>query len=109
MKVHLKLAGKYVGVDPSKPSVVYHDRATGGAWEDVDLQPQADGLFLARFIAADRVLSVQPDGRLETRPAGTDGAYELLRATTQPEGLDILYREADGRIVGVPLTIEEVK
>jgi hypothetical protein len=110
MRVYLKHGGKYIGADPAKPNAVYSDRVAGGGWEAVELTPQGDGgLFDARLVAADRQLSLQPDGRLETRPAGTFDAYELFRATEQPEGLAILYREQDGAVVGVPLSIEEVQ
>lgn len=109
MRVYVKAAGKYVGADPAHGERPYRDRVAGGGWEEVELQLQPGDHFLARLVAANRVLSIQPDGRLETRPAGTAGAYELLRATTQPEGLNLLYREADGAIVGVPFTIEEVQ
>lgn len=108
MKVFLKLNGHYVGVEPGT-SKVYADRAAGGGWEEVELAPKDGGLFIATFVAANLVLSVQPDGRLETRPAGTDGPFELLRATSQPEGLDILYREDGGQVLGEPLTIEAVE
>jgi hypothetical protein len=107
MRVFLKLAGKYIGVQPGTDRV-YADRAAGQGWEEIELTPRDGGQFLARFVAADKALSIQPDGRLETRPAGTAGAYEHLRATSQPEGLDILYREDDGRVLGVPLSIEEI-
>lgn len=108
MKIFAKLHGRYIGVDPSRPDAVYADRAAGGAWELLELQPRDGGLFLVRFVEADRVLSIQPDGKLETRQAGTDGAYELLRATLQPEGVAILYRVDDaGVVLGVPLTLEE--
>lgn len=107
MRVFLKLAGKYVGVDPSALETVYHDRGQGGAWEAVELTPHDDGHFDARFVEANVQLSIQPDGRLETRPAGTFGAYEQLRASVQPEGLGILYREDGGAVLGVPLSIEE--
>jgi hypothetical protein len=109
MRVYLKLAGKYIGVDPVKPGTVYTDRTEGGGWEVVELTRHEGGHFDAKFVAANVQLSVQPDGRLETRPAGTFGAYEQLRATSQPEGLDLLYRDADGAVLGVPLTIETVK
>lgn len=106
MRVFLKCRGRYVGVEPGT-TTVYADRDAGAAWEEVDLMPLGAGFFLARFVAADRMLSIQPDGSLETRPAGTDGAYEQLRATSQPEGLDILYRADGDRVLGAPLVIVE--
>lgn len=121
MRVFLKRLGRYVGVEPSaqRPgelaaeyeqrmrAAVYADRDAGAAWEEVELTPLGDGEFGARLVAADRQLSIQPDGSLETREAGTLGAYERLRATSQPEGLNLLYRVADGMPCGVPLVIAE--
>ena len=108
MRVFLKSHGQYIGVEPGTTNV-YADRAAGGAWEEVELESKGSGAFVATFVADSVVLSIQPDGRLETRPAGTDGPYELVRATSQPEGLDILYRE-DGAtgVIGSPLTIEAI-
>jgi len=108
MRVLLRWYGKYIGVEPGTAKV-YADRAAGGAWETVTLEPKGDGLFLPTFEASGLVLSGQPNGSLETRPGGTAGPYELWRATSQPEGLDILYREDDGKVLGVPLTIEAVQ
>jgi hypothetical protein len=108
MRVYLKSAGKYVGVEPSTPEVVYANREHPGAWEEVELTDHGGGLFDARFVSADRVLSIQPDGKLETRKAGTFDAYEQVRATTQPEGLDILYRASELGVLDTPLTIEAI-
>lgn len=106
MNVYLKLNGKYVGVEPGTDRV-YADRLSGGAWEEIELKSRGDGSFTARFVAADKQLSIQPNGSLETRPSGTDGAYEIVRATTQPEGLNLLYRSSDDHVLGTPLTIVE--
>jgi hypothetical protein len=109
MKIYAKLGTHYIGVDPAKADVVYHDRVAGGGWEALELTPKDGGHFLATFGEAQRGLSIQNDGSLQTRPAGTDGAFELLYATTQPDGISILYRTDQGAIVGTPLTIEAVQ
>jgi hypothetical protein len=115
MFVSAKLGQKYIGVDPGGQQFkgqgvtfpVYHDRAQPGEWERIELQPRGDDRsFRARFVASNRGLSMQPDGRLETREAGTDGEYEVFYVTTQPDGSNLLYRIAQGGLVGV-LLVEE--
>lgn len=116
MKVYAKLGNKYTGVNPvaqapkggGEKFPVYHDRVQGGAWEEIELTPHdSSGGFLARYVAADKALSMQPDGRLETRDPGTDGGYEVFYATTQPDGTNLLYRIEQNGIVGV-LMIEDI-
>src|SRR5262252_248006 len=89
MAVYLKLGHYYTGVDPT-PLVntdgdaqfpVYSDREEGGAWEEVTLTPHDDGGYDALYVAANRTLSIQPDGTLQTREAGTYGGYEAVYAT----------------------------
>jgi hypothetical protein len=115
MFVSAKLGQKYIGVDPGGQQFkgqgvtfpVYHDRAQPGEWERIELQPRGDDRsFRARFVASNRGLSMQPDGRLETREAGTDGEYEVFYVTTQPDGSNLLYRISQGGVVGV-LLVEE--
>lgn len=78
---YLKSRGFYVGVAPGTTEV-YADRQAGGAWEEIEFTRRDDGRYTARFVAANLVLSVQPDGRFETRPAGTDGAFEQFGGGT---------------------------
>lgn len=122
MHVYLKLNGTYIGVDPTPVAgksgddafPVYLDRppahpGVAGSWETWDLVQQPDGRFQATEISSNRVLSIQPDGSLQTRVAGTYGGYEQLDATTQPspDALSLLYRVDSGKILGSPLVIEE--
>lgn len=117
MKVYAKLGSHYIGVAPTALAKVsgdaqfpvYHDRSAANGWEAIELTPKDGGHFLARFMDADRGLSIQNDGSLQTRAAGTDGPFEQLYATTQPDGISILYRVDNGVMVGTPLTIEEVQ
>jgi hypothetical protein len=123
MKVFIKRAGKYLGQEPSQPRngespdafetrmrrSLYANRDAGGGWEEAELEDVGDGWFVVTLTASRRVLSQQPDGRLETRPEGTRGEFERFRATNQPEKIAILYREKDGGVIGVPLSIEEVQ
>lgn len=46
------------------------------------------------------VVSVQPDGRIETRPAGTAGAYE--RATLVGQMLFFCPDAASGKVFAIP-------
>jgi hypothetical protein len=105
VRVFVKRGGLYTGIDPGdKVHRVYADRRAPGAWEEVELT-QDGHVFRARYVAADRVLAITPDG-LESRPAGTAGAWESLHATTQPDGTHFLYRTEHGAIVEPVLTIE---
>lgn len=113
-RVYLKLKGKFIGVDPTPQTSakgpvdrrgratvvklegdaqfpVYADRASGGAWEAVDLTKHDGGTFDARFVASGRNLSLTPAG-LETR--STVGAWETVRAHEQPPDWStiLLYR-----------------
>lgn len=117
MRVFLKLNGKYTGISPTPAPghsgdaayPVYHDRDAGNGWEAVELERQPDGRFRATYVEANRVLSIQPDGSLQSREAGTYGGYEQLAATSQPDpdAVNLLYRVDDGKVLGTPLTIDE--
>ena len=76
MKVGLKLNGKFIGCEPGT-IYPYADRENQGLWESLEII-ESDGYYSARFISADRQLSIQPGGRLETRDAGFLGLYELF-------------------------------
>lgn len=103
MRVFAKKDGKYVGVQPGT-TIIYTDRDAGGEWEEIELTPMDNGRFDARFVAANVQLSMTP-GSLETRGAGTIGAWEALYATDQPDGSSLLYRLDGDRLVAV-LTLE---
>lgn len=116
MRVYLKKAGKYTGINPTPVAgksgdaqfPVYADRPAGGAWEEIDLEPVGNG-FTATYVAANRELSIQPDGSLQSRAAKTDGGYEVNQAVTEPDNLSVFYRDDSGQILGTPLTIEEIQ
>jgi hypothetical protein len=74
---YAKLHGKYIGVEPGTTKV-YADRPAGGSWEELDITKRDDGKYIVTFRSGQLVLSIQPDGRLETRPLGTDGPWEQL-------------------------------
>jgi hypothetical protein len=109
MRVGLRLNGKVIGIDPNdRQFSVYANRDRVGAWEEGELTRHSDGHFDFRFLASNRQLSLAPGGRLESRAAGTFGPWEQLWATTQPDGLHLLYR-AEGMALLPVLTIEEVE
>jgi hypothetical protein len=100
----LKLHTKYCGVSPhpvpdhsgDAAYPVYTDRDKGGGWELVEIT-QAGTHFYVRFTESNRCLSVTPEGALQSRQAGTTGPWEAFYATTQPDGINLLYRrDVDG-------------
>lgn len=101
---YAKLHGKYIGVEPGTRTV-YADRPVGGAWEELDVTLQPDGHYRAHFRAANLELSIQPDGRLETRPAGTYGAWEQLSVkdgTLSREGISTVLT-LEGFVAPTPI------
>jgi hypothetical protein len=106
----VKKSGKAKSGDTAYP--VYWNREgmpnTGGAWEELELTEHEEGLFDARYISADRQLSMDDDGNLQTREAGVFGAWEQFYATTQPDGVSVLYRK-DGTGNVVPNTVLTVE
>lgn len=48
----------------------------GGAWSSVAVAESAEPGYVNLAYPSGLVVSVQPDGSLQTRPAGTDGPYE---------------------------------
>ena len=83
MVTGLRQHGKAIGVEPKAPYEVYADREAIGAWEEVVLTASHDGLVDVRFLAANRQLTVTPNGKLESRPAGEIGEWELFTRTGQ--------------------------
>lgn len=106
-RAYLRLGHNYTGVNPTVPDIVYVDRTVGSEWEEVELTRRGD-IFLARFVAANVALSLIPDGTMETRPPGTNGAWEQMYCTTQPDGANLLYRTEQYFIVSPVLTIEPI-
>lgn len=93
MSVFLKRHGLYLGVDPAFPAFVYGDRQHGAAWEEVLVTAHAGGLIDVVFVAANRQLTITPDGQLETRIAGTFQEWEQLTVLPLPaSGLPLLRR-----------------
>lgn len=67
-----------------------------------DLIPNGAGAFTVRYPSGDAsqtVLSVQPDGAIETRPAGTTGAWE----TAHVDGSRLVFRDVNGKAWAFPL------
>jgi hypothetical protein len=98
--VYIKRDGKYCGCDPTPVTgqtgdaqfPVYDDRPVGGAWEVATLSQHDGGKFGLLFRAANRELTINDQGGLETRVAGTFGEWESEDAATQPDGSSILWR-----------------
>ncbi len=97
---YAKLHGKYIGVEPGTTKV-YADRTAGGSWEELDITKRDDGKYIVTFRSGQLVLSIQPDGKLETRPLGTDGAWEQLTIKD-----NTLFREGIGIILELEGFIE---
>jgi hypothetical protein len=114
IKIHTN-APHYTGVVPNAQPrssgdaafPVYFDRPgepdTGGPWEEVELTKHPGGEYDVRYVAANRQLSIQPDGRLETRAAGSVGPFEQFQIRTEDgSGRHILYRnDLAGRVLEV--------
>lgn len=116
VKIHTD-APHYTGVSP-RPGAgngdarfpVYYARPgepdAGGAWEMVELTKAGNG-FAARYVEANRQLSIQQDGRMESREAGAIGPFEIFQIRTEEgTGRNVLYRDD---LVGVVLEVELVK
>lgn len=48
-------------------------------WKNFDHEEMIDSTHSAIILSTGEVLSVQPDGKYETRPAGSFGAYEVAK------------------------------
>jgi len=61
-----------------------------------------DKHYDATYVAAKKILTVDPDGTLTTRNEGDYGLWQQLSATTQPEPdvVHLLYRVHDGDVIG---------
>ena len=105
--VRLKRGGRYV--EARGTSIVMVDSPTDAGI--VVLTKHDGNRFDALFVQANVQLSIQNDGSLQTRPAGTLAAYEMEQvfATSQPEGQNILYRNDGTRFFGEPILIEDAK
>jgi hypothetical protein len=113
VKIHTD-APHYTGVNPTpRPGAgdarfpVYYARPNepdaGGPWETVEIEKKGNG-FAVRYVEANRQLSIQPNGKMETREAGTFGPFEVFQIRTEEgTGRNILYRDD---LVGVVLEVE---
>jgi hypothetical protein len=101
------LITQYLRVDPTPvPGAsgdarwpVHADRSAVGPHEEVEVVTLADSY--SRFTAANRMLSITRDGRLETRVAGTRGPWESLQAVLEPDGKRLVYRFEGQLVVGL--------
>lgn len=101
IKAVAKVNGHYIGLQPGTADV-YADRDTAGSWEELALTKHADGkTFDVLLKAADKQLSQNLSGGLESRPKGTGGSWETFYATEQPDGSKLLYRLEQGRLLTV--------
>lgn len=97
-RVALRAAGRVLSVDPAVPtSVQYRDKV--GPWETVELVKHADG-YSARFVDADVLLAITPNGELQTRPVNARGAWETFQVfivAPEPKSTPVvLFRLEDG-------------
>jgi hypothetical protein len=74
---YLKSREYYLTVEPGTEHV-QTDRTTANGWELVTIDKLANGKYHTTFHAAQRVLSQQPDGTFQTRPAGTNESWEQI-------------------------------
>lgn len=107
-QVYITLNGLYTGIEPGTTNV-YSNRKTGGPWEQATLELHDDGHWSVTYNAAKLVLSIQPNGSLDSRPAGTFSGYEQLWATTQPDELSIVYRNGASVYLGIEVISSEGK
>jgi hypothetical protein len=104
--LRLKRAGKYVEATAARIALVDRPTDAGLVALTEHNGPEAAAIrFDARFTKANVQLAITVNGDLETRPAGTFGAYEQLFCTTQPDETSILYRLDGARVLGESLVI----
>lgn len=104
--VRLKRNGQFVECNTGGTISLVGSKSDAGK---VQITKHDDKRYDVLFLGANKTLSIEPDGSLTSRPAGTYGAFEQLAATTQPapDVIDLLYRVADGQILGAALQIVE--
>jgi len=105
--VRLKRGGRYVECNAGGTITSVSTPTDDGV---VALTKHDGNHFDARFVKANKQLSIQNDGSLQSRPAGTFAAFEMEQvfATTQPEERNLLYRNDGTRLFGEPLLIEDI-
>ena len=67
LKIYATYKGKYIGVDPAHPDVVYADRTVANGWEAITLVKLPSNRYTAWFDAAQRFLTIDDLGNLGTR------------------------------------------
>lgn len=97
MPTGLRLNGKALGIEPFT-TIVYANRDAVGAWEEGTLTLHPNNRYDFKFAATNRQLTITPDGKFESRAAGTFGEWEQLEA--QPGAEFTLGK------FGVRLTVE---
>lgn len=75
--------GQFLGIEPGT-TTVYADRPVAGEWELAEFLEHHSGFFSVRFVAANRLLTITPDGTFESRPAAAPGAWETFYAAYLP-------------------------
>ena len=111
MAVGVTLGGKYVGIDPSFPDVIYANRTALGAWEEVVITPHAQWSDI-RFTASNRQLAVSEiTHHLLSRDAGDIdvwGGQWAISADGKTATCDVWTLALEGYTppaVNVPLSI----
>lgn len=74
---YLKSREYYLTVEPGTEHV-QTDRTSPNGWELVRIEKLSNGKYHTTFHAAQRVLSQQPDGTFQTRPAETNESWEQI-------------------------------
>jgi len=101
--VGLRLRGKVIGIEPGMV-IGYADREVVGAWEKVELTKRDDGKYTARFVAANRYLTITPDGVWESRVS--PGAWEEFYCAEQPPDFALIFLYSAQHPTVAVLTVE---
>ena len=103
----LKDGTRYVECSPTGNIMLQGGATDAGK---VKITRHDDGYYDALFLSANRVLSIQPDGSLQTRVSSVWSGYEQVQCATQPapNKVSLLFRvDENGVCGGVALQIVE--